>query len=97
VASSRNPKPSSYGQFFSARSWPHFRTGSFQAASWSLGALMQEHAPLLALCERIFETATLSPNERISLAITLQKVAPDVWDVQIDPAAGSARVNRRRR
>ena len=67
----------------------------FQAASWSLTSLMKEHPPLLALCEQLFDEKDLSPNERLSLALTLQKVDPTTWDVQIDPATGLSRVNRR--
>ncbi len=66
----------------------------FQAASWSLTSLMKEHPPLLALGEQLFEDKDLSPNERMSLALTLQKVDPVAWDVQIDPATGTARINR---
>ena len=67
----------------------------FQAASWSLTSLMKEHAPLFALCEQLFDEKDLTPNERLSLALTLQKVDPATWDVQIDPATGTSRVNRK--
>lgn len=67
----------------------------FQAASWSLTSLMQEHKPLRALCEQLLDEKDLTPNEWISLALTLQKVDPDTWDVQIDPATGTSRINRK--
>jgi hypothetical protein len=67
----------------------------FQAAEWSLRALMAEHAPLVAVCERIFETSELAPNERITLAIVLQSVVPTRWEVKIDGATGMATVNKR--
>jgi hypothetical protein len=67
-----------------------------QAASASLRSVMQMHAPLFAMCERIFETAKLRPNERIALVLQLQAVAPARWDVKIDPASGTATVNKRR-
>ena len=72
------------------------RDAIFQAASWSLGSLMQAHAPLRALCERMFdEPGLLTPNERIGLALVLQKIDPARWDVKIDPATGTANVTRR--
>ncbi len=66
----------------------------FRAASWSLGSLMQQHPPLLALCEGLFETAELAPTERLALAITLQKVAPTRWRVDIDQASGQSKITR---
>ncbi|HEY3806310.1 MAG TPA: hypothetical protein VGL61_27085 [Kofleriaceae bacterium] len=71
--------------------------GIFQAASWSLGSLMKEHPPLLATCERIFDSPDLNPIERVSLAITLSKVAPETWDVQIDRVSGEANITRKPR
>jgi hypothetical protein len=68
----------------------------FQAAAASLGGMMQAHPPLLATCERLFETAQLKPNERIALALQLQVVAPTRWEVTIDPATSTATVNKRR-
>jgi hypothetical protein len=67
----------------------------FQAAEWSLRALMGEHAPLITVCEHVFETSSLTPNERISLAIALQAVNPARWDVKIDVASGMATINKR--
>jgi hypothetical protein len=67
----------------------------FQAASWSLTSLMHEHPPLRALCERLFDEADLTPNERVGLAIALQKVAPETWDVHIDPVTSMAQVSRK--
>jgi hypothetical protein len=72
------------------------RDAMFQAASWSLGSLMQAHAPLRAMCERMFdERELLTPNERIGLALVLQKIDPARWDVKLDPATGTANVTRR--
>jgi hypothetical protein len=67
----------------------------FQAASWSLDTLMREHPPLLAICERMFETSELSENEHVALAIVLARVAPERWGVQIDPATNAATVHRK--
>jgi hypothetical protein len=69
--------------------------GIFQAASWSLAALAQEHPPLLAIYEQIVDSDEVDPTERIALAITLQKLAPDRWTVHIDPKAGTARIDRK--
>lgn len=66
----------------------------FRAASWSLGSLMQQHPPLLALCEGLFDASDLSPTERCALAITLQKVAPARWRVDIDPKTNHATITR---
>ncbi len=66
----------------------------FRAASWSLGSLMQQHPPLLALCEGFIETTDLTPSERCALAVTLQKVAPARWRVEIDKASGHATITR---
>jgi hypothetical protein len=70
--------------------------GIFQAASWSLTTLAQEHAPLIAIYEQIVDSDDVDPTERIALAITLQKLAPDRWTVHIDPNAGTARIDRKR-
>ncbi len=67
----------------------------FQAAAWSLEALMKEHAPLRAMCEHLFEQNDLSPNERIGLGIALQKIDPETWEVKIDAATGTAQINRK--
>jgi hypothetical protein len=69
----------------------------FQAAEQSLLNLMQEHAPLFALCERIFEGADLRPTERIGLAILFERVDPSAWHVQIDPVTSKANVTRKPR
>ena len=72
------------------------RDAILQAAAWSLGSLMQAHAPLRALCERMYDEAgLLTPNERIGLALVLQKIDPARWSVTIDPAAGTAKIDRR--
>jgi hypothetical protein len=73
------------------------RDALFQAAEGSLLSLMQEHAPLFALCERIFEDADLGPNERICLAIIFENVDPAAWHVQIDPVTSKASVTRKPR
>jgi hypothetical protein len=70
--------------------------GIFQAASWSLAALAQEHPPLIAMYEQLVDDNELDPTERIALAITLQKLVPDRWSVHIDPQAGTARIDRKR-
>jgi hypothetical protein len=70
--------------------------GIFQAASWSLATLAQEHPPLLAIYERFVDDNEVDPTERIALAITLQKLAPERWSVHIDPKAGTARIDRKR-
>lgn len=69
----------------------------FQAAERSLVSLMQEHAPLFAHCERIFEEAELGPNERLCLALLFASVDPAAWHVQIDPVTKKAHITRRRR
>jgi hypothetical protein len=69
--------------------------GIFQAASWSLAALAQEHPPLLAIYEQIVDSNDVDPTERIALAMTLQKLVPDRWSVHIDPNAGTARIDRK--
>lgn len=70
------------------------RDALFQAAEQSLLTLMQEHAPLFALCERIFREEDLRPNERICLAIIFEKVDPAAWHVQIDAVTNKASVTR---
>jgi hypothetical protein len=67
----------------------------FQAAAWSLQSLMQQHPPLQAMCERLFDADDLTPNERLGLALTLEKVDPSRWRVEINPATGRASVMRR--
>lgn len=64
----------------------------YQAASWSLVSLMQQHAPLVTACEQIFDRGGLAPNERVGLALTLQKVAPDRWKVHVDTTSGLANI-----
>jgi len=59
--------------------------------------LMEKHAPLFALGEQIFKDPGLSPDERISLAIILEKVDPVAWHVHIDPVTSIARVVRKPR
>jgi hypothetical protein len=73
------------------------RDALFQAAEGSLLSLMGEHAPLFALCERIFKETDLGPNERICLAILFEKVDPVAWQVQIDVVTNKARVTRKPR
>ena len=73
------------------------RAALFQAANGELLSLMDEHAPLFALCERIFDDADLSPNERICLAILFERADPAAWHVQIDPVTNKARITRRPR
>ncbi len=69
----------------------------FQAAEQSLGSLMMEHAPLFALCERIFDEEDLGPNERICLALLFESVDPVACHVQIDPVTNKASVTRKHR
>jgi hypothetical protein len=66
----------------------------FQAASWSLQSLMQEHPPLKATCEAIFAAPDLDPNARVALALCLEKVDPQHWRVVIDPNTGVANIQR---
>jgi len=73
------------------------RAALYQAAQWSLVNLMEKHAPLFALGEQIFKDPGLSPDERISLAIILEKVDPVAWHVHIDPVTSIARVVRKPR
>jgi hypothetical protein len=69
----------------------------FEAAEQSLLTLMEEYAPLFALCELIFEEPDLSPNERISLALLFERVDPAAWRVQIDTVTSKASVTRKPR
>jgi hypothetical protein len=68
----------------------------FQAATWSLQSLMQQHPPLKRACETICDTPGLDASTRVALAMCLAKVDPDGWRVDIDPATSSATVTRRR-
>ena len=70
------------------------RDAMFQAASWSLGSLMEEHAPLEDYCGELVQSGDLTPNERFALALVLEKVDPDVWHVEIDPQTSEAIVSR---
>lgn len=69
----------------------------FQAAEESLLSLMEEHAPLFALCERIFEDADLGPNERICLALLFERLDPIAWYVEVDPVTNEASITRQPR
>lgn len=73
------------------------RDAIFQAAAWSLASLMREHAPLRAICERMYDGPELTPNERVGIALVMQKIDPATWDVKIDPASGKASITRRGR
>ena len=73
------------------------RGALFETAEGSLLTLMREHAPLFALCERIFETEALGPNERICLALLFEQVDPAAWRVHIDAVTNKARVTRKPR
>jgi hypothetical protein len=66
----------------------------YQAASWSIAALMKEHPPLLELCERLFEMPDLSAPERLGLAIAMEHAAPERWRVSDDPATRQVTVQR---
>ena len=66
----------------------------YQAASWSVSALMKEHAPLLDLCERIFVMPDMSAPERLGLAIALERAAPERWRVSHDAATQQVTVQR---
>ena len=70
------------------------RDALYQAASWSLTSLAKEHPPLAALCDRLLDAADLTPNERVGLAMALERVDPSRWSVEIDPTTGSARITR---
>jgi hypothetical protein len=70
------------------------RDALFQAAESSLLRLMHEHAPLFALCERIFEQPDLGPNERICLALLFEKLDPVAWHVEIDAVTSKGRITR---
>jgi hypothetical protein len=66
----------------------------YQAASWSIAALMKEHAPLLDMCERIFVMPDMSTAERLGLAIALERAAPERWRVAHDPDTEQVTVER---
>ena len=68
------------------------RDAIFQAASWSLESLMREHAPLKDFCADLVRSGEMTANERCALAITLAKLEPAVWRVQIDPRSGTASI-----
>ena len=68
------------------------RDAMFQAASWSLGSLMEEHAPLKKYCEGLVRSGDLTPGEHCALALVLEKIDPDVWHVEIDPQTSQATV-----
>lgn len=70
------------------------RDAIYQAASWSISSLAKEHAPLAAMCDRMLDAPDLSPNERVSLAMALQRVDAARWKVDIDPKTGTARISR---
>lgn len=67
----------------------------YQAAAWSLVALMKEHAPLLHLCEWMLNGPDLSPDERLSLGLALERAAPETWSVEIRPDEDRARIRKR--
>jgi hypothetical protein len=70
------------------------RGALFETASRSLISLMKQDAALFALCEQIFDDPDLSPNQRLSLAITLEKLDPAAWRVKIDPVSSKAQIER---
>jgi len=67
----------------------------YQAAALSLAALMREHAPLLKLCELMLNGPDLSPDERLSLGLALERAAPEIWSVDIRPDEDRARIHKR--
>jgi hypothetical protein len=67
----------------------------YQAAAWSLATLMKEHPPLLQLCEWMLNGPDLTPDERLSLGLALERAAPDVWSVEIHPGEDRARIRKR--
>jgi hypothetical protein len=69
------------------------RDAMFQAASWSLGSLMQEHTPLKHYCGELVLSGDLTPTERCALALVLADVDPDAWHVDIDPGTSQATVS----
>ena len=66
----------------------------YSAASWSLTSMMTEHAPLLTIAEDLVAAPALSPNERVSVAMCLERAAPSRWRVVIDPVSKSATIQR---
>jgi hypothetical protein len=72
------------------------KDGLYQAASWSLRALMKQHPPLKRACEDIFESPDLDPTARVALAVCLENVDPDGWRVELDPQTKVATVKRLR-
>lgn len=70
------------------------RDAIYQAASWSLTSLAKEHPPLAAICDRLLDDPELTPAQRVSLAMALERVDPARWKVEIDAATGSARIMR---
>ncbi|HEY0190869.1 MAG TPA: hypothetical protein VGC42_07070 [Kofleriaceae bacterium] len=67
----------------------------YTAAAWSLAALMREHPPLLNLCEWMLNGPDLTPDERLSLGLALEKAAPETWSVEIKPDEDRARIRKR--
>ena len=67
----------------------------YQAAAWSLSVLMKEHAPLLKLCEWMLDGPDLTPDERLSLGLALERAAPETWSVEIRPDEDRARIRKR--
>ncbi|HEX4422831.1 MAG TPA: hypothetical protein VH165_33175 [Kofleriaceae bacterium] len=67
----------------------------YQAAAWSLATLMKEHPPLLQLCEWMLNGPDLTPDERLSLGLVLERAAPEVWSVEIHPGEDRARIHKR--
>jgi hypothetical protein len=70
------------------------RDAIYQAASWSLTSLAKEQAAIAEICDHLLDAEDLSPNERVSLAMALERVDPARWKVEIDAATGSARISR---
>ena len=68
------------------------RDAMFQAASWSLGSLMQEHTPLKDYCGELVLSGDLTPTERYALALVLADIDPDAWHVDIDPRTSQATI-----
>jgi hypothetical protein len=73
------------------------RDAMFQAASWSFESLMRQHRPLKALCGELVRIGQLSANARVSLAMILAKIDPDVWQVDIDTESRHAEISWRGR
>jgi hypothetical protein len=72
------------------------RDSLFRAASWSLASLMADHPPLVDLCGALVDDPTLDGAERLALALTLEKVDPRRWRVQMDRATGEWHIERSR-